>query len=113
MRNELVRIARALGLSRSALDKYHDNQHAVEALADFAERVETHRPPTEIVYHYDELTVTEKPGDDGSSLCAGVLWRRTCGKGQVCGGRCILAAGHLVPCECPGDEPGCPGSCPA
>lgn len=42
---------------------------------------------------------------------------RICGEscaGRLeCGGRCDMVAGHLYDCECCGDEPGCPGSCPA
>jgi hypothetical protein len=35
--------------------------------------------------------------------------------GKPCGTCCVccLAPGHVVPCECCGDEPGHPGTCPA
>lgn len=35
--------------------------------------------------------------------CPGVL---------ECGGNCALVLGHVGDCECAGDEPGEPGSCP-
>jgi hypothetical protein len=36
-----------------------------------------------------------------------------CGKKLECGSNCCLRAEHLGECECVGDEPGSPGSCPA
>ncbi len=59
-------------------------------------------------------TITEKPWDDGSSIVAHVEWHPVHGGEQLeCGGYCCLAPNHVGPCECGGDEPGCPGSCPA
>lgn len=45
----------------------------------------------------------------GSSLLV------ACGQRLDCGGTCLLAVTHRgnVPCECIGDQPGDPGSCPA
>ncbi len=40
-------------------------------------------------------------------------WLRRCGKSLECGSRCCLAFRHIVPCECVGDDPGYPGTCPA
>lgn len=42
-----------------------------------------------------------------------IEWIPGCSRELRCGGGCVLATGHLGPCECGGDEPGCPGSCPA
>jgi hypothetical protein len=36
-----------------------------------------------------------------------------CGKPLECGSTCCLRSAHLGECECGGDEPGKPGSCPA
>lgn len=49
------------------------------------------------------------------SIVAGRLIKRlgTCPGVLECGGGCCLTFGHVVPCECPGDEPGEPGTCPA
>lgn len=35
-----------------------------------------------------------------------------CGAELRCGGPCLLPTGHAGPCECGGDEPGRPGTCP-
>ena len=37
----------------------------------------------------------------------------TCNTTTDCGGSCVLAANHVGRCECVGDDPGQPGSCPA
>lgn len=36
-----------------------------------------------------------------------------CGKPLECGGSCGLIADHGCECECPGDTPGKPGTCPS
>lgn len=109
MRNELVRIARALGCPRDSLPP--DNQDAVEVLADFAERPKHEPRPRAIWYHFDTFTTHETPGKDGSSAYAVVRWDRKCNRGLACGSTCVLSAAHVVPCECVGDAPGYPGSC--
>lgn len=42
-----------------------------------------------------------------------IEWPDLCGKTLACGGACVLPAIHQVPCECCGDDPGEPGTCPA
>lgn len=42
-----------------------------------------------------------------------IVWSVQCGKRVECGGRCVLAPGHVGECECGGDDIGVPGSCPA
>lgn len=49
-----------------------------------------------------------------TSLVIRVTWGSdTCNTTLDCGGSCILAANHSGPCECAGDQPGEPGTCPA
>lgn len=36
-----------------------------------------------------------------------------CRETLECGGHCVLRRGHDGPCECAGDDPGEPGTCPA
>jgi hypothetical protein len=40
-------------------------------------------------------------------------WHVKCTAALACGGVCCLAPGHVGGCECGGDTPGEPGSCPA
>ena len=40
-------------------------------------------------------------------------WLPRCGAPLLCGGSCVLALGHVCPCECVGDDPGDPDTCPA
>jgi len=51
-------------------------------------------------------------GEEGALLCK-VKWVPRCLKPLACGGKCVLRDGHEVPCECAGDNPGEPGTCPA
>lgn len=44
----------------------------------------------------------------GASVCP-----NACAKDLECGGWCCLNHGHRGGCECGGDTPGQPGSCPA
>ncbi len=61
-----------------------------------------------------ELVISGTPQfDDGSSLYQRVVYLTRCEQALECGGRCVLADGHVVPCECAGDDYGCPGTCPA
>jgi hypothetical protein len=46
-------------------------------------------------------------------LFSKVEWKPACQKRLVCGGKCVLRAEHSVPCECGGDDPGYPKTCPA
>ena len=67
---------------------------------------------TERFENQSAFTKHPNPGSD-AILLVPLRWRRPCGKPQDCGGPCILAEGHVGGCECAGDDPGCPGSCPA
>ncbi len=69
-------------------------------------------PPSPVVRKRPTHTITETYG---SQTLAFVDWaphyRHQSGP-LDCGGYCCLAPNHIGPCECCGDEPGCPGSCP-
>lgn len=43
----------------------------------------------------------------------GMACQNACGKALDCGGECCLDKGHAGACECIGDDPGRPGTCPA
>lgn len=69
-------------------------------------------PRAPIVRTRPTHTITEKPWDDGSSLVAWIVWTSSCDNELACGGRCVLMHHHFGACECGGDDPGEPGSCP-
>jgi hypothetical protein len=60
-----------------------------------------------------------KPSCYGSCEDRGHAWENfkdcpnACGAVLECGGHCCLDKGHTIACECIGDEPGKPGTCPA
>lgn len=59
----------------------------------------------------EHFSATELQFSDGSAIEALIDWKKSCSLRLDCGGSCVLAAGHLCPCECGGDEPGQPGTC--
>lgn len=54
-----------------------------------------------------------KPTMFDGATCALDRPATMCRKLLECGAGCCLTPGHVVPCECAGDEPGEPGSCPS
>jgi hypothetical protein len=56
---------------------------------------------------------TVKPRMFEGAVCRVAIPLPRCEATIECGGWCVLAAGHVVPCECAADEPGEPGTCPA
>lgn len=60
-----------------------------------------------------KISYAEAEDAEGERLSVCLVWLPACHKTQDCGGSCVLAANHETPCECAGDEPGCPGTCPA
>lgn len=62
------------------------------------------------------MEVDEKPftrDHEFKGWMCSIEWVQECGKELPCGGPCVLPPGHLVPCECGGDQDGKPGTCPA
>lgn len=59
------------------------------------------------------LEAAEVLADERRGWHSDVSWPVLCGAELDCGGSCVLPAGHLVPCECAGDMPGRPDTCPA
>ena len=62
---------------------------------------------------YTDLAAHEARDEEGSRLSCDIRWVPSCRCNLECGSSCILAKGHDGGCECAGDDPGEPGTCPA